>query len=333
MSDRPVGVAVAGSVHMDLIATADRLPRRGETRSGHTFSMRPGGKGGNQAIQVAQQGVRSLMIGQVGTDLFGEQLRTSLIAKGVDVTFLMSHPTAETGASTVLVGEDGDYASIIVPAASYQLQSGLFEQAATAMESTTVFLIQLELHADAVVALVAMAAASGKLLIVNAAPAPDTPELFPQSFWTAIDVLIVNQVEAEMLTGEPCAAIEQARAAGERLRRRWGISTVIVTLGAAGSIAVDAGGVHVQPGWKVTAVDTLGAGDAFVGTLAAHLAMGVPVAAALPFAAAAGALTVTRAGAYDALPSRQAVERFVARRSGSSPSVVSCRDVPTGCRG
>ncbi len=137
------------------------------------------------------------MIGQVGADLFGNQLRASLIAKGVDVTHLGTHPSAQTGVSTVLVGEDGDYASIIVPAAGHALSPRMVEETATAIGSAAVFLTQLELYRDAVVRLVDVARARGKVVIVNAAPAPDHAEKFPRSFWNAIDVLVVNQVEAE----------------------------------------------------------------------------------------------------------------------------------------
>ena len=309
----PQSVTVVGSVHMDLIATADRLPRRGETMPGRTFSMHPGGKGGNQAVQVALNRVQAFMVGRVGDDAFGERLRRALSQKGVDTTYLSIDPDAPTGVSTVLTGEGGDYASIIVPGASLRLGTEQLRSSRSAIASSNVLLTQLEIGPETVGDAVLMAKDMGKLVVLNAAPAPSDPTALPQSVWSAIDVLVVNQVEASMLSGRPGDDPEAAGTAGQELSRRFGIPSIVVTVGRAGAVLVTRQGAMRYPGIPVEVVDTIGAGDAFAGTLASELARGGQLETAVRFATAAGALAVTKSGAYEALPTVDEVHRLAGR--------------------
>src|SRR5262249_17967649 len=138
-------VTVIGSVHMDLIAVADRLPARGESLTGLRFTMHPGGKAGNQAAQVAQQGVPAWIVARLGNDAFGDRLRARLRDKGVDTRFLVTDATAVTGASPLLVGGDGEYASIIVPGASSLLSDADIDAARPAIAESTAVMLQLEI--------------------------------------------------------------------------------------------------------------------------------------------------------------------------------------------
>jgi len=306
-------VAVVGSVHLDLVATAARLPRRGETMPGDAFAIHPGGKGGNQAVQVALAGVGCRFVGRVGRDAFGDQLRQALAAKGVDVSFLGVDLDAPTGASSVLAETGGDYASIVVPGAGWRLTPDCLAEARDAIAGSAVLLCQLELRPETVAAAIRIAKAAGRLVVLNAAPVPDQP--LPAEFWRGVDVLVANAGEAASLAGLPRGEADSPMLAPD-LRLRLGVETVIVTLGRAGAVLADGGGEARYDGHEVPVVDTIGAGDAFAGALAAELARGRGVREALPFAMAAGALAVTRAGAYEALPTRGAIGRFLADKEG-----------------
>lgn len=344
MPDDPPAVAVVGSVHMDLIATAPRLPLHGETLPGTRFAMHPGGKGGNQATQVALMGVPARFIGRVGRDPFGDQLRAALLAKGVDIEHLGIDPDIPTGVSTVLAEDHGDYASVVVPAAGLRLTPRLVQAARPAIAASNVLLAQLELAPATIATAVALGRALAKLVILNAAPAPaPLPAAFSTDFWHAIDLLVVNAGEAALLAhpdqtapGETARPAEQgllahpdqaalptdpptAAALAAHLRQRLGVGAAIVTIGAAGSVVADAAGTRHLPGHPATVVDTIGAGDAFTGALAAQLATGTPLDQALTVATAAGALAVTKAGAHDALPTAAAIAaRLAAFRPDSA---------------
>lgn len=306
------GVVVVGSVHVDLVASAARLPRRGETLPGTGFAIHPGGKGGNQAVQVALNGIRSTMIGRVGRDPFGERLRAALQAKGVDTTYLTEDEEAPTGASTVLTGENGDYASVIVPGAAGRLERVDLERARTAFDRADVLLVQLEIDPQTVAMAVEMGKVAGLSVVLNAAPAPADAAQLPARLWDGVDVLIVNQVEAEMLSGQVTDDVGRSAAIAETLMLRYALSAVVITLGANGAVLVRRDGVLRCGAWPIPMiVDTIGAGDAFVGTLAASLASGATLDDAVLLGNAAGALAVTRAGAHDALPTAAAIHAFV----------------------
>src|SRR5215212_4629930 len=141
-------VTVVGSVHMDVVATADRLPAAGESVIGHRAALSPGGKAGNQAAQSARNGARTFLIGRVGRDVFGDQLRTALASTGVDTTYLTVDPQEPTGISPVFTGADGEYASIIVPGAGQRLEPGDVETASEAFAQSAMLLLQCEIPID-----------------------------------------------------------------------------------------------------------------------------------------------------------------------------------------
>ncbi len=307
-------VAVVGSVHMDFVASARRLPTKGETLPGQRFEIHPGGKGGNQAVAAAQAGATTALIARIGGDPYGGQLRQGLHAKAVDTTHVSEDALRPTGASAVLTGGDGDYASIIVPGAAGTLGAVEIDDARTMIAGCDVLLLQLEIPFEPSVAAAAIARSSTvgehPVVVLNAAPAMD-PVAVADAFGGKVDVVVANAVEAGMLAEMSVSDPVSAVTAADRLRRRLGVQTVIVTLGATGVVIHHPLGSSFHPAWAVEVVDTIGAGDAFVGALAAEMARGVGVDAALPFASAAGALTVTRAGAYDALPTRDAILHFL----------------------
>jgi ribokinase len=306
--ERPV-VTVVGSVHMDLIAIADRLPGRGESLIGHTFAAYPGGKAGNQAAQVAANDCRARIVTRLGDDHFGRELRARLEAKGVDTSRVVIDRTVPTGASLLLVGGDGEYASIIVPAAAARLSEADVDAACPAFANSAVVMLQMEIPIGVTAYTARVAHEAGALVVFNASPAPHSTAQIPHDLWDHVDLLVVNALEAERLGAPP--GVDAATG----LRTQFDVPTVVVTLGAAGAVAAAADGTRRVPAWKVEVVDTIGAGDAFVGSLVAELGRGAALKDALSFATAAGALAVTRPGAFDALPSRAETLAFIAGQS------------------
>ena len=315
------GVVVVGSVHMDVVATADRLPARGESVVGHHVSLSPGGKAGNQAAQAALNGATAFFIGRVGDDFFGERLRAALARTGVDTSYLTVDPHEATGISPVLTGADGEYASIIVPGAGQRLEPEDLDTARAVFSRSAVLLLQLEIPVPISTHAARLARSLGCRVILNASPAPAGAESIPEALWKTLDVLLINGVEAARLSGLPVADVPGVVKASDTLRRRFGLPVVIVTLGEQGVVALDNRGVCHLSAWPVTVVETIGAGDAFAGVLASELARGRELDEALPLANAAGALAVTRPGAHDSLPTDAQIHAFLVERRHADSGV------------
>ncbi len=273
-----MSVLVAGSLHLDVIVATPHLPREDETVTGSEVTYAFGGKGGNQAVAAARMGARCAMAGCVGEDAFAARLRAGLTAAGVDDSRVQSVP-GPSGMSVALLQPDGSYGAVIVSAANLRLDPA----AVGFPPEARLLLLQNEIPAAANRALAARARAAGMRVILNAAPAraPD-PDLLALT-----DLLVVNRVEAADLLGDPGPDPGSAAAALAALGPR----AVILTLGARGLVLHD-GQATAIPAHRVRAVSTHGAGDAFIGALAARLAAGATLSAAARFAAAAGALHV-----------------------------------------
>jgi ribokinase len=276
--DQAMSVFVAGSLHLDVIVATPHLPREDETVTGTAVTYAFGGKGGNQAVAAARMGARCAMAGCVGEDAFAARLRAGLTEGGVDATRVCSVP-GPSGMSVALLQPDGSYGAVIVSAANLLLDAASVSFPAEAR----LLLLQNEIPAAANRALAARARAAGLRVILNAAPAraPDAGLL------ALTDILVVNRVEAADLLGDPAPDL---RAAAAALAGR-GPRAVILTQGAGGLILHEGASEHI-PAFTVTPVSTHGAGDAFIGALAARLAAGAALPAATRFAAAAAALHV-----------------------------------------
>jgi len=309
---------------MDVVATADRLPGKGESVVGHRVALSPGGKAGNQAAQAALNDARTFFVGRVGRDHFGDQLRAALARTGVDTTYLTVDSQEATGVSPVLTGADGEYASVIVPGAGLRLEQEDVDAARDAFAQSAVLLLQLEIPIRISAHAAQLARSLGLRVIFNASPAPADAEAIPDALWSAVDVLLVNGVESERLSGMSVSDVGAAVTAAEELRQRFGIPTVIVTLGERGVIALDEREARHLPAWPVPVVETIGAGDAFAGALASELARGRQLDDALPLANAAGALAVTQSGAHDALPTGAQIHAFLRERQRAEGNADGC---------
>ncbi|NUP50363.1 MAG: ribokinase [Catenulispora sp.] len=284
-------VAVIGGLNMDLVVRVERLPAPGETVTGAEAVRGPGGKGGNQAVAAARLGARVRMIGMLGEDPFGEEMRRNLEGEGVDVSGV-GVATSATGMALIVVQADGENTITLSPGANAELAPG-----DVAVGVVDVLLMNLEVPLDAVVA--AARSAEG-LRVLNAAPIPDADisELLGE-----VDVLVVNETEAAALVGGPVSSADALL--------RLGPPAAVLTLGAGGAVAATAEGTWAEKAFAVEAVDTVGAGDAFCAALAVALGGGEGMGAALRRACAAGALATTRVGAQAALPSGGEVEEVL----------------------
>ena len=295
-------VCVLGSFMKDLVATAERRPLPGETLHGTGFAEFLGGKGVNQAIAAARMGARTAIVGTIGEDRYGEEFLELLESDGVDTAWVVRHPELGTGVGLPLVLPDGGNSIIIVSRANAAITPADVEAAADVLTASTVLSVQLELPVEASRAALQLASTAGVTTILT--PAPVGP--VDRTLSDFVDILVPNEVEAAALTGLDCDDESQVPVIARKLADEWDLRGCVVTLGSRGAFVVDRdSGAEVWIGaHQVATVDTVGAGDAFCGSLAASLASGAQLVDAVRLANAAGALSTTVNGAADSAPDR-----------------------------
>jgi len=297
-------VVVLGSMNMDLVVQVDQIPAPGETVLGRRFFSAGGGKGANQAVAAARLGARVSMVGCVGSDLYGRELLRLVRADGVDVRHVERVPGA-SGVAVIVVAEGGQNQIAVAPGANWMVTPEMVSGAALAIRRADLLVAQLEVPLEAVVAAARLAREAGVPFLLNAAPA--RADLGP--LLEMVTLLVVNETELAVVSGRPVREGEEAAAAEAMLDR--GPEAVLVTLGERGALVADRRGVHMAPAFRVKAVDTTAAGDAFVGALAAAFRGLERLRETVVYACAAGALACTRAGAQPSLPSSDEVRRFL----------------------
>jgi ribokinase len=306
-------IAVVGSANTDLITFASAFPRPGETIFGTGFDLGFGGKGANQAVAARLCGSEVLMVAKVGKDLFGEATVKNFASLGIDTTHVRIIEGVPTGVAPIFVEPGGQNRIIVVKGANDQLTAADVDAAAADLRQVDTIILQFEIPLETVYHTVRFARANKIRCIVN--PAPAVPASLADL--TGADYFIPNETEAELITGRPVSTLEQAAACATDLLQR-GFQRVVITLGERGSlIASAAGHVHVPP-FPVTPVDSTGAGDAFIGSLAVFLAEGMPEKDALARANLYAALSTTRVGTQKSFPTRADFEAEWTRR-GKGP--------------
>jgi len=292
-------IVVVGSLNMDLVMRMARVPAGGETLAGHDFATLPGGKGANQAVACARMGARVAMVGRVGADAHGDELRAGLAADGIAAGEVEALGAAHTGVAMIWVEDDGENRIVLAPGANGLLDAAGVERAGALIDAAAMLVVQLEVPLAAVEAAVVRAHRAGVPVLMN--PAPAAP--LPAALWACIDLLVVNESEAALLSDLPVTDAKTAAAAGAALRTR-GPARVLVTLGAQGVVVVDGDGPRHALAHSVHAVDTTAAGDTFIGALATALGEGRSLDDAVALGQAASALCVTRRGAQASIPYR-----------------------------
>ncbi|KGT79038.1 ribokinase [Bradyrhizobium japonicum] len=298
-------VFIAGSINMDVVATADRHPKVGETVAGRQVLYFPGGKGANQAVAASRLGVKTTLIGRLGKDSFGAELRTFLGAQGID---LGSVRDADTHSGTAIITVAASDNTIVVIPGSNALVSA-DDVADAPLAKGDVAVSQFEIPLPTIAAFFQRARSAGATTLLNPAPA----QKMSSELLALVDILVLNETELGFLAGvelseEDTAAriIEVARKLQARADQ-----TICITLGKRGVLALAGGEEFAVPGRAVKAVDTTGAGDCFAGALASQLASGVQLRAALAFANAAASISVQRMGAGPSMPTAAEVAAVV----------------------
>jgi ribokinase len=290
-------VFVAGSINMDVVATAERHPRVGETVAGKEVLYFPGGKGANQAVAATKLGAASALIGRLGKDAFGAELRAFLAGQGVDLSLVTDTADAHSGTAIITLA-NADNTIVVIPGANGLVN--IEDVAQAPLTQGDVAVSQFEIPLPAIKAFFEKARAAGALTILNPAPA----RACDKELFDLVDILVLNETELGLLANtslredDDIAHLVDAAKALNADRAK----VICVTLGSRGVLALAGGEQHFVAGRKVNAVDTTGAGDCFVGALAMQLANEATLHDALVYANAAASICVQRMGAAPSMP-------------------------------
>jgi len=306
-------VVVIGSANIDLVTYTDQFPRPGETIFGQKFSLGFGGKGANQAVAARLCGGTVAMVARVGDDLFGPATIGNFRSQGIDTTRVTVTPGVSSGVAPIFVEPSGQNRIWVVKGANDRLLPADVDAAADVLRGADFLVMQLEIPVETVYYALRFARQAGVRTILNPAPgqALDLAQI------AAADYVIPNETEAEALTGIAVKTIEDARAAAQKLIE-GGVRRAIVTLGANGALLAGQSGMQIVPPFPVNAVDTTGAGDAFIGSLAVFLAEGHEESAAIARANLYAALSTTSPGTMKSFVRRERFEREWASRGASA---------------
>ena len=299
-------IVVIGSSNTDMIVQTPHIPKPGETILGGTFNTAAGGKGANQAVACARAGGRVTFVARVGNDMFGKQALTGFKQDGIDVKYVTRDDSAPSGVALIIVDDTGENSIAVASGANGNLSVSDVEDAAESIRKAGIVLMQLETPIETIEAAADLAAKNGVQVILNPAPAQSLSDALLKQ----ISILTPNETEAEMLTGIGVQNEADAARAAQALVDK-GVTSVIITLGAAGAFVHSEAFAGMVPGFKVNPVDTTAAGDTFNGILAVALAEGKTLTEAVTFAHAAAALSVTKLGAQPSAPDRCSIEAFL----------------------
>ena len=312
MTLKPKPIVVVGSINVDLVARAERIPRAGETVRSSDFQMHPGGKGANQAVAAARLGYPVRMIGRVGSDAFDVKLRAGLVENGVDASVVRTSP-GPSGVAVIAVAPNGENAIVVTPGANGLVSPRDVDENVDAIREAGAVLAQLEIPFETVQHLGKMCAQLNVPLILDPAPARPLPaELLEQVSW-----LTPNETEISQ-----CVPVTETSAGRKNPSEILDVLVshvvrgVVLKMGSRGACLAVKGEVRRQiDAFPVTAVDTTGAGDAFNGAFTVGLMMGKSPMESARFAVAASAVSVTRAGAQPSMPTMEDVEQLLSQNA------------------
>ena len=307
-------IVVVGSANIDLVAPVERLPVAGETLMGADLVTVFGGKGANQAVAAARLGGHVEFVGCLGNDSHGAEYLAYLETEGIGTSRVARSSGHPTGVALILVDRSGQNSIVVCPGANHALSRREVEEAGALIESAAAVVMQFEIPMDTVLRVLDLAARSGVPVILNPSPVRHDFDLAGKP----VAILIVNEVEAEVLSGCRCADEDSAMRAAATLATKTG-GRVIVTRGGDGTVVHDGRTAQVVPAARIgRVVDTVGAGDTFAGALAVAVTEGLDLASAARFANCAAGIATTRMGAQSSMPSRAELAEFM--KTGAAQS-------------
>lgn len=299
-------LVVLGSVNADHVLRVPHFPRPGETLTGHSYQVVPGGKGANQAVAAARLGAPVAFIARIGDDAIGQQMRNGFALDGIDVSAVELDEQLPTGIAIIYVSDEGENSIGISAEANGALSPAMVKRHETLIADAHTLLLQLEVPLESVFEAASLARSHGTRVVLN--PAPARP--LPADLLALVDLITPNQTEAELLTGVKVTDEASAAQAATRFHQ-MGIADVMITLGSQGVYCSNARQQQLIPGFRVEAVDTTAAGDTFNGALLAAELAGADFNDAVRFAHGAAALSVTKFGAQSSIPSKVEVDTFL----------------------
>lgn len=312
-------ICVVGSANIDMNSYVDRFPAPGETIHGRRFTTGYGGKGANQAVMAARLGGQVSFVGKVGNDIFGQDMLTNFNSAAIDATHVSVTEEAASGVAVITIDASGMNNIIVIPGANWLLTTDDVLAARAAITAADVLVCQLEIPAAANLAAMRLAREQAKLIVFN--PAPVSEPVAPE-FFALCDVACPNEHEARLLTGRTVTNFDDAEAAARAILA-LGAPNVIITLGERGSLLVNADQVLPVPAPAVKAVDSTGAGDAFVGSLAYFLGAGWQLPAAIRRASQIAAISVQSPGTQTSYPYARDLPAAIFENDGGSANVAS----------
>lgn len=306
MKNKSKPIVVVGSSNVDLTMKMERLPRVGESVTDAQFMQTYGGKGANQAVGAARAGGNVYFVNCVGDDDFTVPMLENYQNDGINIDYVFKEEGTASGTALIMAGEGGDNYLSVAPGANYKLTPDHIDQTGNLIEDAGVIILQYEILAETIKHVIDQAYAKNTPVLWNFAPARD----FDFSYLKKINTLVVNESEAEFITGNKIESIDDARVAACNILEK-GLKNVIITLGKTGSYLFNENEEIVMPAFNVKAVDTTAAGDVFCGAFAVSIVEGKPFKEALRFATAASAISVCQMGAQPSAPYREEIKKFL----------------------
>ncbi|MEH7223233.1 ribokinase [Bacillus sp. JJ1566] len=299
-------IVVVGSLNMDLVVEVNQKPEWGQTVLGNNFFMGCGGKGGNQAFAAGKLGAKVAIIGRVGDDVFADYIIQNLQNVGVETAYIERTKGLSTGVASINISSEGDNSIIVAPGANYQVTPAYVQKYKDIITNAKIVLVQLEIPLETVIEVAKLCNEYHVPIMLDPAPAMEIPD----NLFKMIDYLVPNETEIRELTDIEVSDALSAKIASVRLLNK-GVRHVFAKLGGKGVVVTNTNRTFQLEGYEVPVVDTTAAGDAFAGALAAALVSGEDLWSATQYANAVGALTVTKSGAQESMPSKIATEDFI----------------------
>jgi ribokinase len=299
-------IVVIGSSNIDFIMKMSRLPRVGETITDAVFMQTYGGKGANQAVGAARAGGDVFFVNCVGDDDASSKMAEHFISEGIHTDFVFHEEGITSGTALVMIGEQGANYLSVSPGANYKLTSRHIDAVDELIRTAEIVVLQYEILQETLIYILNVCEKHKTKVLWNFAPVRE----FERSYLSKVNILVVNETEAAMLSGIEVNEDASVELAAKELQR-LGCGTVIITLGVRGSFVSAPGTKEWIPAYKVDVVDTTAAGDVYCGCMAVALAEGKSLASSARFASAAAAISVTRLGAQPSVPYRNEIDGFM----------------------